>query len=83
MMKPHFVPLCYNNPQAAYSFSKVLWFCQLYCKKLLCCDNWMGKKEGLRFFRFPRNNEERCQSCIHFATVDDVLYPTSKPNISL
>ena len=25
-----FVPLCYNNPQAVYSFSKVLWFCQLY-----------------------------------------------------
>ena len=25
-----FVPSCYNNPQAAYSFSKVLWFCQLY-----------------------------------------------------
>ena len=25
-----FVPSCYNNPQAAYSFSKVLWVCQLY-----------------------------------------------------
>ena len=25
-----FVPSCYINPQATYSFSKVLWFCQLY-----------------------------------------------------
>ena len=28
------------------------------------CTNWMGKKEGLRFFRFPLTNEERCKRWI-------------------
>ena len=24
------------------------------------CKNYVGKKEGLRFFRFPLNDQERC-----------------------